>query len=159
MLSIFAVSMATLEHMNSSRKSKSNLNNTIALPNDGDFLVIVALASLAKIDTTNAIPKPQWAKVFSFINEHLLPSTQKIFSNGNQMMDLIIQTLNLITNLIDRHSAIDELSSWIFTTSLNIVKLLFPSVFAEVPLDNALFKYGNILRSNYVKSELSLFET
>lgn len=159
-LSVFAMSMATLEHYNSSRNKK--LNDTIALSNDGNLLVIVTLASLAKTDTNRVIPTAQWVKVFWFINECLLPSTQQIFANGNQMTDLIIQTLSLINNLMDHFSGVSvagELSSWIFITSLNIVRLLFPSVFAEASNGYSIVKYGNIMRSNYKKNDLILFET
>jgi hypothetical protein len=161
LVSLFAISMATLEHYYSLRKCSTKTNNAIESSNDGDLLIIVALASLAKIDTNRVIPTAQWAKVFCFINEYLLPSTQLIFSNGNQLTDLIIQTLTLVNNSMDRFSEAtvsSELSSWIFITSLNVVKLIFPSVFAESSSGYANVKFGNILRSNYKTNDLSLFE-
>jgi hypothetical protein len=51
-----------------------------------------------------------------------------------------------------------DVSSWIFVTTLNIVKIIFPSILAEISLSPSVFKCGDIFRSSYKKDDLLFFE-
>ena len=79
-------------------------------------------------------------------------------------MELITQTLSLNKNLMNRYNDTNiigncDVSSWIFITSLNIVKIIFPTIFGQVSTTNySVFKCGDILRSSYKKSDFLFFE-